>query len=331
MDLHAWGWDPALQQAFDALGASDLAPARVARHDRTGHLLVRDGDDVFARLPRHLRDDPPVVGDWVAYSEPATIRALLPRRTKLARSAPGGGAREQVIAANVDVLLVVAAADDINLARLDRYRVLAASSGVRCVLVVSKADLARPAPPPGFEDVVATSAATGDGVDALRALVPPGVTAALVGPSGVGKTSLVNALLGREALPTAPVRASDGRGRHTTTARHLLALPGGGVLLDTPGMRELGMWGATTAVAAAFEDVEALALRCRFRDCAHATEPGCAVRDALPPERLASWRKLLREAEAAARRADVAKLRADGRAWGKMARRQVRAKEERRG
>lgn len=333
MELSQWGWGPAFQRAFDALGGADLVPARVARQDRTGYLVVHEKGEAFARLPGHLRDTPPAVGDWVALDarEPATIRALLPRRGAIVREDPGERSREQVVAANVDVLFIVASADaPVNDRRIERYLVLAASAGARPVVVLNKADLAD-AVPPAREDVAThvTSATTGAGMDTLRALVPEGTTAAFVGPSGVGKSSLVNALLGAQALDTREVRASDHKGRHTTTARHLLPLPGGGVLLDTPGVRELGVWDAGAGVAAVFADVEELALQCRFRDCAHETEPGCAIRGNVAEERLASWRKLKREAAAAALRADAAASRKAARTWGKMGRDTMRGKRER--
>ena len=341
MHLANWGWSPERQLEFERLNDPSLAPARIARHDRTGYLAVHEGGEAFARLSGHLRADPPAVGDWIALDarDPPTIRHALLRAGAFTRAAAGRESRAQVVAANVDLLLIVCGLDgDLNLRRLERYLVLAADSRARPVVVLSKADLATDLDArigdvraiAGGAPILAASAATGAGIDAIRALVAPGVTAALVGSSGVGKSSLVNALLRDDALPVGALRSKDGRGRHTTTARHLLPLPGGGVLLDTPGMRELALWDAEEGIAAVFADVDALAAHCRFRDCAHATEPGCAVRDAVAPERLASWRKLRREAESAARRADVARSRADARAWGKMAKRTLDAKRDRR-
>lgn len=341
MDLTRWGWSPELQHAFDHVEGSRLEPGRIVRHDRTGYLVVHGGGEAFARLAGHLRREPPAAGDWVALdpAEPATIRALLPRRTTIARAAPGRAARAQVVAANMDVLFVVAGLDTpLRERRIERYLALAAASGVRAVVVLNKADVAegvsdqvpgRATGVPGDHVTIVTSARTGAGLLALRALVPPGTTAAFVGPSGVGKSSLVNALLQREALPTSPVREADGKGRHTTSARQLVPVPGGGVVLDTPGMRELGLWDAEGGVAAVFADIDELSARCRFRDCAHDSEPGCAVREGVSPDRLAAWRKLQREAESVARRANVAKARADARAWGKMARGATQAKRER--
>lgn len=333
MELEQWGWGPALQRAFDALDAANVVPARVARQDRTGYLVVHEEGEVFARLPGHLRDRPPAVGDWVVLDpkEPATIRALLPRRGAIVREDPGERSREQVVAANVDVLFIVASADaKVNDRRIERYLVLAASAGARPIVVLNKADLADEVPAlQAGVTTLATSATDGRGTDALRALVPPGTTAAFVGPSGVGKSSLVNALLGEQALDTGEIREADHKGRHTTTARHLLPLPGGGVLLDTPGVRELGVWDAGAGVAAVFEDIEALALRCKFRDCAHESEPGCAVRAEVSAERLASWRKLSREAANAAMRADAAASRKAARSWGKVGRDTMRGKRER--
>lgn len=342
MDLHQWGWSPELQQAFDLLDTPHLAPARVARHDRTGYLVVHPGGEAFARLPGHLRGDPPAVGDWVALDarDPPTLRARLPRRGAFTRAAAGREARAQVVAANVDVLFIVTSLDgDLNLRRLERYLVLAASSGAKPVVVLNKADVATDVEARVADvqavaagaPVVLASARTGAGVDALAARVPAGSTAAFVGSSGVGKSSLVNRLRGEDAMETGEVRAKDGRGRHTTTARHLVELPGGGILLDTPGMRELALHDAEEGVVAMFADVEALAVRCRFRDCAHDREPGCAVREEVGPERLASWRKLQREAAAAALRNDNAAARKAAREWGRMGRGSMEAKRERLG
>ena len=332
MDLTQWGWNPALQAHIDALGDTHLVPARVVRQDRTGYLVAPERGETFARSASPLRADPPVVGDWVALDpeDPPTIRALLPRRGAITRAAPDGEVRAQVIAANVDVLFIVASLDlALNERRIERYLVMAASARARPVVVLNKADLQDGADAPARADALVVSARTGAGLDALRALVPPGVTAAFVGPSGVGKSSLVNALLGEEALETRKVRKKDRKGRHTTSARHLMPLAGGGVLLDTPGVRELGVWDAAEGIAEVFRDIEDLALACKFRNCAHESEPGCAVRASVSEERLAAWRKLQREAAVAARRADAAADRAASRKYGKIGRDTMREKKDR--
>lgn len=344
MQLSRWGWSPEWRSEFEKLkgrsGAAVLYPARVARHDRTGYLVVHEDGDAFARLPGHLREEPPAVGDWIALDprDPPTIRALLPRRSAFVRQAAGREAKPQFVAANVDVLFLVAGLDgDLNARRLERYLVLAVESGARAVVVLNKADLAEDAEAAaadvraiaGDAPIVVTSAQTMLGIHAIRGMVPPGVTAAFLGSSGVGKSSLVNALVGTATVGTGLLRAKDGRGRHTTTARHLIPIPEGGILLDTPGMREIHLWDAETGIAAVFDDIETLARGCRFRDCAHDREPGCAVRASAIPERIEAWRKLQREAASAARRADVARSRADARAWGKMGRESLRAKRDR--
>jgi ribosome biogenesis GTPase len=273
------------------------------------------------------------VGDWVALrpaddAAPSTIAAILPRRSAFVRREPGRAEAEQVIAANVDtVFLVTAVGRDVNPRRLERYLGVAWASGAAPVVVVNKADLRD-----GLADamraagwvagrapLVAVSALSGEGLASLETHMALGTTVALLGSSGVGKSSLVNALLGEDLLDTGGVRADDDRGRHTTTTRMLVPLPGGACLLDTPGMREVGMAGGETdgALDAAFTDVAALAAACRFSDCGHDSEPDCAVRVAvgdgtLPAERFASHRKLLHEARATAARLD-ARGRADER------------------
>ena len=271
--------------------------------------------------------------DWVAVRDgaggpvavPSTIVEILPRRSVFVRREPGRAAAGQVVAANVDtVLLVTAVGRDVNPRRLERYLAVAWASDAAPVVVVNKADLrdgladalrvaGRVA---GGAPLVAVSARSGEGLESLAAHLGPGVTVALLGSSGVGKSSIVNALLGEERLDTGGVRADDDRGRHTTTTRMLLRLPGGACLLDTPGMRELGMAGGETdgALDVAFADVVSIAESCRFADCAHESEPGCAVRRAvddgtLAAARLESHRKLVREA-----RATAARLEARGRA-----------------
>ncbi len=320
MNLHQLGWSDSLQRSFDALGDATLTPGRVAREDKGGYVIYghdRAWRGTLSGAFRHAAltpDDLPAVGDWLALrprtgADAAVIQALLPRTSCVRRTAAGGGTRAQVIAANVDYLVICTGLDrDFNPRRVERYLTLAYAAGTSPLVLLTKADacdcveacVARmQAAAPGAP-VIAISAVTGDGCAALRASLPAGVTAALVGSSGVGKSTLINALLGEERMATRAVRAHDGRGRHTTTHRQLLPLPGGGVLIDTPGMRELALSADDDALAATFSDIDGLAAACRFRDCTHAGEPGCAVllavRDgALEADRLESWRKQGRE------------------------------------
>jgi len=240
----------------------------------------------------------PVTGDYVEIDSGGAIARVLPRAGTVTRRAAGRAVREQVLAANVDLALVVEPLPSPRVRRAERLAALAAAGGVPAALVLTKADLApavaadRFARRLGLADAVAVSAATGEGLGILRTLLPPRSTAVLLGPSGAGKSTLVNALLGEQRQATGEVRASDGRGRHTTVTRELIALPHGASLIDTPGLREAGLWDA-----AEFEDIDTLAAGCRFADCAHGSEPGCAVRTAVDPARLAAWHKLQREQE----------------------------------
>jgi ribosome biogenesis GTPase len=261
------------------------------------------------------RAELPVVGDWVALDpapRPAAIRAVLPRRTSFSRRAahePGSQAvREQVVAANVDVVFVaLPVSEDVSARLLERYLTLAWESGAHPVVLLTKADLeddpaavaAEVAEIGGEVPVHAVSSRTGLGVDRVRTYLLPGTPGALLGPSGAGKSTLVNALLGEERLETGAVR-DDGAGRHTTTRRELVLLPGGGLVVDNPGMREVHLWIADEGLDEAFEDVVQLAAQCRFSDCRHEAEPGCAVREALADgtlasERWASYQSLQRE------------------------------------
>jgi ribosome biogenesis GTPase len=278
------------------------------------------------------------VGDWVAVDGNGVIAAILPRRTTFKRMAADasrlqpGLDDEQIMAANVDVALLVAGLDhDFNLRRIERYLAVAWSSEVTPVVVLNKADLADDvderlmaveAIAPGVA-IVAVSAWTGLGMDTLRSHLRPARTAAILGSSGVGKSTLVNALLGEDRQATAAVRGSDSRGRHTTTHRELFELPGGGLLVDTPGMRAIGLWDAEDGLDRAFEDIDVIAVGCRFGDCAHDAEPGCAVRAAiergeLDATRLESRRKLERELKSIERRMSVAAERAESRRMGKL-------------
>jgi ribosome biogenesis GTPase len=269
------------------------------------------------------RRELPAVGDWVAVAPRAvegraTIHAVLPRRSSFERKAAGRETEAQVVAANVDVVFLVAALDDVpNLRRLERYLTLAWESGALPVVVLTKADRADDVPARVAEvsavalgaDVLVVSSPRGEGLEAVHGRLRGARTGALLGASGAGKSTLVNALVGAERLRTQAVR-EDGKGRHTTTHRELVLLPDDGVLIDTPGMRELQLWGADDGLEASFADVAELAAGCRFRDCTHATEPDCAVLAAvdaglLPAERLESFRKLQRELRSLAVRQDA--------------------------
>jgi ribosome biogenesis GTPase len=313
------GFGPALAAEFEPYHETGLEPGRVAVEHRGALVLLTGEGEIWAGIPGRLRHraaspiDLPAVGDWVAYrrggpDDRAVIEAVLPRRTAFVRKTAGFEAVEQVVAANVDVVFCVTSlVDDLNARRLERYLTLAWESGAEPVVVLTKADLctkidAAVAHVSGVTFGVpmhVVSAVTGDGVGELAAHIAGGRTATLVGSSGVGKSTLVNRLCGAERLATAAVRP-DGRGRHTTTHRELVALADGGCLIDTPGMRELVLWDAEEGLDRAFEDLDDLAQRCRFRDCEHRTEPGCAVREAirtgaLDAARLESFRHLQRE------------------------------------
>jgi len=329
-DLSVLGWSP---DRGGELPPGSL-PARVTRVDRgqlsvltaDGNRCVTPGTSVYG-ADGALR---PAVGDWVALRGERAV-ALLPRTSAFTRTVAGGTSALQVIAANIDVVLVVdALVGDTRLRRVERYLAVAWSSGATPVVVLTKADLCADVPATVEEvaeaalgvEVLPVSSVTGDGVQAVRGRLGPGRTAAMVGPSGVGKSSLANALAGRPVAGTREIR-DDGRGRHTTTAGQLHLLPGGGLLVDTPGLRELALADDAGGVDAAYADVVELATACRFRDCAHRTEPGCAVAAAiddgrLDPARYTAWRKLEAEAHRQALRVDArarAGERARLRAW----------------
>ena len=305
--------------------APDLTLARVTFSHRDRYRLVADSGELDAEPTgalwyRASLDDRqpaavPVVGDWVAArviaAGQAIVEAVLPRRTLFARRAAGPREAQQPIAANIDLVFLVCGLDgDFNLRRLERYLTLSMESGAAAVVVLNKSDLcgdvaariAEAAAVSGAAPVVAVHTRNPEGIDALRPYLADGRTVALVGSSGVGKSSLVNCLLGEDRLRTAEVRESDSRGRHTTSHRELIELPAGGALIDTPGMRELQLWAGEDAVDRAFDEIALLAAGCRYRDCTHTGEPGCAVESALgegslAPERLQSYRKLRGEAQ----------------------------------
>ena len=326
--LEQLGWNEFFADHFSRLADPETQAGRVSRASRDFYTLLSLGGEVTARLPGRLRREPPAVGDWVAFAparsgQDATIRALLPRHSCFARVAPGrrkgrGGAAElQVLAANLDTLLIVSGLDrDFNLRRIERYLTLALESGAQPVVLLNKADLAV-APEQCRQEVEGIapgtpvhlmSAATGDGLDQLASYLRPGETVALLGSSGVGKSTLLNRLAGRDLQQTGALSEADGKGRHTTTHRELFLLPGGGLLIDNPGMRELQLWGDEKTLTGSFEDIGELAAGCRFADCRHDREPDCAVRAAvesgdLDPARFAGFQRQQKEFEHLNRRA----------------------------
>ena len=348
--LAVLGWDSVWQAAFGSLSVSStgpgLVPARVVgAHRGTWEVALGDaGGPLEARPTGRLRHEAgpaemPVVGDWVAIDArpeegAASVHVVLPRRTQLRRKAPADyGAPFQVLAANVDVVLVATSLNrDLNPRRVERFLTTAWESGARPVVVLTKVDLARDPVEVAVAEaqleevaagvpVVATSAVSGAGLDAVRAFLGAGRTMVLVGSSGVGKSTLANALLGEERLLVKEIREDDARGRHTTVGRQLVALPDGeGLLLDTPGLRELGLWDDGTGLDLAFADVAATAESCRFSDCRHASEPGCAVRIAvadgtLHTDRFDGWQKLAREERFRALEMDAVARRAERKRW----------------
>jgi ribosome biogenesis GTPase len=330
VDLALYGWDAAWADVFRPYAAEGLTPARVAiEYNHLLRLYTATGDVRGQHSGKLLheaagRHAMAAVGDWVAIranpgERSATIEAVLPRRSHFSRKAAGELTEQQVVAANIDVVFIVMGLDhDYNPRRLERYLVMAKESGARPQVLLSKADLSDAvetqleecrAAAPGV-DVYAVSVRDGRGVDRVRAALHAGQTGTLLGSSGAGKSTLINQLLGHEMLATAEVRAHDSRGRHTTRHRQLVPMPGGGLLIDTPGMRELQLWTEPDAPQASFEDIEALAAGCHFTNCRHRSEPRCAVREALAEgrleaARLESFYKLQDEARALGAKQDI--------------------------
>jgi ribosome biogenesis GTPase len=321
--------------AYAALVEEPLVPGRVCSQDRGSYIVSLGAHELRARVDGKMRYHAagplglPVVGDYVAVDVPqqegsATIRRLLARTNLFARRGAGGSHVLQPIAANLDTLFVALATDgDFNLRRIERYLVAAAAFGVPVVLALTKVDLVADAhryltaarSVAGETPVVGLCALDPRGLDGLAPFRGAGRTFAFVGSSGVGKSTIVNALAARELLATGEVRVRDGRGRHTTTRRQLFRLTDGSSVIDTPGMREFALADSDDGVAATFDDLTALADSCRFSDCRHDAEPGCAVRDGVDPARLASWRRLRREAAFEARKDDPDAARAERQRW----------------
>ncbi len=323
MDLSLFGWNVnfASQYPTDWVG-------RIALASRERFTVWTERGETEATVSGNLRHNSktwPYVGDWVVLRDDSVIVDVLPRRTELVRKQPGKEVREQVLAANIDVLFIVTGLDaDYNPRRLERYLVLAHESRARPVVVLNKADLC-PDPAIAISEtrtvapgvpVIAASALEGWGLEALPEFFQRGETAALIGSSGAGKSTIVNRLLNEDRQRTTAVRESDNRGRHTTTRRELVLMPEGWLLMDLPGLRELQLWADPERIDQAFEDVAVLATQCRFRNCSHRHEPGCAVRAAhLDEGRLESYYKLQRELEFLNRQADPHLARETRKRW----------------
>jgi ribosome biogenesis GTPase / thiamine phosphate phosphatase len=353
--LTPYGWDDAWADSFAPYDAEGLVAGRVVRVDRGQCDVITADGPLRADTAFVTPHDPMRVvctGDWVAVEpagDPRYVRTYLPRRSAFVRSTSSKRAEGQILAANVDhAVVAVSLAVELDLGRVERFLALAWESGAQPVVVLTKADLVPDAvtlaylvqdvetTAPGVP-VIPVSSTSGEGLDVLRAVLSGG-TSVLLGQSGAGKSTLANALLGAEVMEVQAERDVDGKGRHTTTTRNLLALPGGGVLIDTPGLRGVGLWDAESGVGQVFSEIEQLAERCRFHDCAHEAEPGCAVLAAidsgeLQVRRLESYRKLKRENQWIVAKTDArlrAELRKDWKKRGAQGKAAMEAKRGRR-
>jgi ribosome biogenesis GTPase len=334
MNLEDFGWTPNFARACESAGLTHHRSGRVFLASRDIFSLYTESGEIETELSGRFRysgKEWPVVGDWVLFRD-RLIDAVLPRRTRFSRKQPGAKTAEQVIAANVDVVFLVAGLDrDFNLRRLERSLVLAYESGAAPAVVLNKADLcadvagavlAAETVAPGVP-VFVTSGAAHAGLAQISSLMHPGQTAVLIGSSGVGKSTLINALIGHQRQHVHEVRAGDNRGRHTTTHRELILLPEGWLIMDLPGLRELQLWTDEAGVGRAFSEIEEFAAACRFRDCRHEGEPGCAVTRALAdgildPTRFRNFTKMRREAEHLAREQDTLARLEQKRQWKRI-------------
>lgn len=340
-ELEAMGWAEPFRSAFEELDDPELEPGRIAVEHRRGYTLIAPSGEMEGDVPGKMRkqvalsSELPSVGDWVAFrrvpdENKAVIEVVLPRRSKFSRKIAGFEVDEQIVATNIDHVFLISALDqDLNLRRIERYLTLAWESGAQPVIVLTKSDL-HDNPDQAIADVSeiapgvdvhAISNVTESGYEELERYLGSG-TIAVMGSSGVGKSTLINHLLGEDTMTVADIRW-DGKGRHTTTHRELMRLPQGGWIIDTPGMREIQLWDATEGLDVAFSDIAELAAECKFSDCAHDTEPGCAVKLALQENRLdagrlESYRKQLREMQALARKLDKRLASAERKKWAQI-------------
>jgi len=343
--LSAFGWNEFFAHHFQPYAASNYAPGRVAQEHKHFYRLYTERGEVLAEIAGKLRHeagnraDLPAVGDWVVIrprpeGDKVTIHAVMPRRSKFTRKVAGSRTEEQIVGTNIDtVFLVTSLNQDFNLRRIERYLIVAWESGATPVIILSKSDLCdeiedritETRKVAGGVPVHAISIVNQEGLKELTRYFRRGQTVALLGSSGVGKSTLINHLLGHDYLRVQEVREHDGRGQHTTTHRELILLPGGGLVLDTPGLRELQLWDGEGGLQHAFDDIEAFASRCYFSDCRHQAEPRCAVREALAQgmidaERYLSYEKLQKEINYLARKQDIRAEIVEKKRWKKLSR-----------
>jgi ribosome biogenesis GTPase len=345
MNINDLGWSEFFENHFQPYAANGYVAGRVALEYKNLYRIYSEQGEVLGEIAGKLRHealdqgDLPVVGDWVVFrpcpdSDKVTIHAVLPRKTKFTRKMAGTRVEKQIVASNIDtVFLVMSLNQDFNPRRIERYLIVACESGARPIIILSKSDLCDEIEERtreiravvGEAPIHAVSAVSGEGLDELAQYLKHGETVAVLGSSGVGKSTLINHLLGHEHLRVQEVREHDGRGRHTTTHRELIVLPQGGLVLDTPGMRELQLWDGEDGLHIAFADIETVSSQCYFSDCRHHDEPRCAIREALSEgaidaSRYESYEKLQKELKYLGRKQDLRAAIIEKKRWKRLSR-----------